>query len=142
MNKTKTKCKQLVSSLPNQSLRTIVKIYKYYICISPNNTQLCITCVAYLLIFCVRCPIMCIYVLNTVLLCPLQFPHKNDVRFVFTSSCLQEGLCHIYVFCVCLRIVVSNTHSGVFLLCSSSYLIPCVVSFSRLSIVDCPFGIL
>ena len=22
------------------------------------------------------------------------FPHKNDVRFVFTSSCLQEGSCH------------------------------------------------
>ena len=30
------------------------------------------------------------------------FPHKNDVRFVFTSSCLQEGSCLIYVICVCL----------------------------------------
>jgi hypothetical protein len=35
---------------------------------------------------------------------------KNDVRFVFISSCLQEGPCLIYVFCVCLRIVVSKTY--------------------------------
>jgi hypothetical protein len=48
------------------------------------------------------CPIMCFYVLSSVLWCPLRFPHKNDVRFVFTSSC------------VCLRIVVSNTFFVVF----------------------------
>jgi hypothetical protein len=30
------------------------------------------------------CPIMCLYVLICVLWCP----HTNDVRFVFTSSCL------------------------------------------------------
>ena len=35
---------------------------------------------------------------------------KNDVRFVFTTSCLYEGPCLIYVICVCLRIVVSNTY--------------------------------
>ena len=34
--------------------------------------------------------------------------HKNDVLFVFTSSCLYEGLCLIYFIYVCLRIVVSN----------------------------------
>jgi hypothetical protein len=34
------------------------------------------------------CPIMCLYVMGSVLWCPLRFPHKNDVRFVFTSSCL------------------------------------------------------
>ena len=33
-----------------------------------------------------------------------------DVRSVFISSCLQEGSCLIYVNCVCLRIVVSNTY--------------------------------
>jgi hypothetical protein len=32
------------------------------------------------------CPIMCLHVLSSVL-CPLRLPHKNDVRFVFTSSC-------------------------------------------------------
>jgi hypothetical protein len=45
--------------------------------------------------------------------CPLRIPHNNDVRFVFTSRCLYEGSCLISVICVCLRIVVSNTYSGV-----------------------------
>lgn len=30
------------------------------------------------------CLIMCHYVLISVLWCPLRFPHKNDVRFIFT----------------------------------------------------------
>ena len=59
------------------------------------------------------CPIMCRYVLSSMMWCPLRFPHKNDVRFVFTSSCLQESSCLIYV--VCLRIVVSYTYCVVFL---------------------------
>jgi len=29
-----------------------------------------------------------LYVLSTVLWCPLRFRHENDVRFVFSSSCL------------------------------------------------------
>ena len=33
------------------------------------------------------CPIMCLYVQSFVFWCPLQFPHKHDVLFVFTSSC-------------------------------------------------------
>jgi len=34
-------------------------------------------------------PIMCLYVLSSVLCCQLRFPHiKNDVWLVFTSSCL------------------------------------------------------
>ena len=58
-------------------------------------------------LFSVLCsPIMCLYVLGSV----LWFPHTNDVRFVFTSSCLQEGPCLINVICVCLRIMVSNAH--------------------------------
>ena len=36
----------------------------------------------------------------------LRFPQKNNVRFVFTSCCLYEGSCLIYVSCVCLRIVL------------------------------------
>ena len=31
---------------------------------------------------------MCLYVLSSVLWCPWRFPHKNNVLFVFTSSCL------------------------------------------------------
>jgi hypothetical protein len=46
---------------------------------------------------------MCPYVLSSLLWCPLRFPHKNDVRFVFTFSCLLEGWCLIYVICICLR---------------------------------------
>jgi len=30
--------------------------------------------------------IMCLYVLSSVVWCLLRFPHKNDVRFVFTSN--------------------------------------------------------
>ena len=40
--------------------------------------------------------------------------------FVFTSCCLQQGSCLIYVICVCLRKVVSNTYCVVFLLCFST----------------------
>ena len=36
--------------------------------------------------------------------------HKNDVRFIFTTSCLQDGACLIHVMYACLRIVVSNTY--------------------------------
>jgi hypothetical protein len=53
----------------------------------------------------------------------------NGVRFVFTSSCLLEGSCLGYVFCVCLRIVMSNTYCVVFLFCFSSFCVPFVDSF-------------
>ena len=44
---------------------------------------------------------MCLYViLSSVVLYPLRFPHKNDVRFVFTSSWLWESSCLIYVICL------------------------------------------
>ena len=38
---------------------------------------------------------MCLYVLSSVLWCSLRFPHKNDVRFVFTSTC-----CLLFTLCV------------------------------------------
>jgi hypothetical protein len=66
------------------------------------------------------CPIMCLYVLSSVLWCLLRFPYKTDVKCVFTSSCLLAGVCNIYVICICLRIVLSNTYCGVFWLCFSS----------------------
>ena len=56
----------------------------------------------------------------------------NHVRFVFTPSCVQEDSCFIYVTCVCLRRVVSNTYCVVFLLYLSS---SCV---SGLSILIAP----
>jgi hypothetical protein len=66
--------------------------------------------------------IMCLYVLSFVLW--LQFRIKNDVRFVFTSSCLWEGSCLIYVICDYLRILVSNTYCVVFLFCFTSSCVP------------------
>ena len=59
---------------------------------------------------------------------------KNDDRFVFTTSCLHAGSCLIYVICMCLRILLSNTYCFVFLLCFSS---PCA-PYIPLSL-DCPF---
>jgi hypothetical protein len=38
--------------------------------------------------FSLLCCLMCLYGLRSVLWCSLRFPHKNYVRFVFTSSCL------------------------------------------------------
>ena len=64
------------------------------------------------------------------------------VLFVFTSSCLQEGSCLIYVMCVCLHIVVSNTYYVVFLFCFSSSCVPYFASFSGLSFFECQFGII
>jgi hypothetical protein len=62
--------------------------------------------------------------------------------FVFTSSCLQEGACLIYVICVCFRIVVSNTYCVVFSFCFSSSCVPYFARFSGLFCFDCPLGIL
>ena len=73
--------------------------------------------------------------MSSVLWCWLWFPHKNDVRFVFTSSCSC-------LVCVCLRMVVSNTYCIVFLLCFTSSCLPCVASVSGLSIIICPLGVL
>jgi len=69
---------------------------------------------------------MCLYVLSCVLWCPLWFPHQYNVWFVFTPSGLWEGSCLIYVICVCLRIVVSNSYcAAVFLFCLSSVCVLC-----------------
>ena len=57
---------------------------------------------------------------------------KNDPRFVFTSSCLQEGSYLIYFIGVCLRIVVSNTYCVVFLYHLSWSCVSYVGSFSGL----------
>ena len=54
------------------------------------------------------------------LFCILRFPQQqknNTVRFLFTSSCLLERSFLIYVICVCLRIMVTNTYCVVTLIC-------------------------
>jgi hypothetical protein len=78
------------------------------------------------------CPIMCLYVLNSVLWCLLRFLHENDVRFVFISSCF------IYVICACCRKVLSNTYCVLFLFCFSS---SCILLYNILLPVflDCSF---
>ena len=62
---------------------------------------------------------------------------QKHVRFIFTprSSCL------IYVICVCLRILVSNTYCVVSLFCFSSSYVPYITSFSGLSLFDSLFVI-
>jgi len=63
-----------------------------------------------------------------------------DVRIqpMFGSSLppvvCKRSSCLIYVICVCLRIVVSNTYCVVFLFCFSSSCVPYIASF-----LDCLF---
>ena len=82
-----------------------------------------------LLIFkvCMCCPIMCLYVLSSMLWCPLRVWHKHDVRLVFISGCVYLWLSCLSRNCVCLRIV---TFCVVFLFCLSSSYVPYVASFS------------
>ena len=72
-------------------------------------------------------PTVCLYVLSPVLSCPTRYPHKNNVRFVFTCSC-----CLIYLICVCLCIVVSNTYCVCFV---SLHLVYPMLPVS----LNCPF---
>ena len=68
------------------------------------------------------CPIMCLYVLSSVLWCPLRFPHKNDVRFVFISSC--HVLFTLFVF-VCIKWFSTQWHIVLyFLFCFTSSCVP------------------
>jgi hypothetical protein len=76
------------------------------------------------------CSIMCLDFLNSVLWCPLWFTHNNDVRFVFTSSCLSN-LCYL---CVSLSIVVSTTYCVVFFPFVCLRPVSCVPS-----VASCPF---
>ena len=65
---------------------------------------------------------MCLYVLSSVLWCPLRFPHKNDVRFVFISSC--HVLFTLFVF-VCIKWFSTQWHIVLyFLFCFTSSCVP------------------
>ena len=57
----------------------------------------------------------------------------DDVRFALDQHAELDNSCLVYVICVCLRIVVSNTYYLVFL---------GLASFSKLSNFDWSFGIL
>jgi len=50
------------------------------------------------LVFCVV--ILCVYVLMSVVWCPLRFPYKSDAGFVFTSGCLY-GVHAFFTLCLC-----------------------------------------
>jgi hypothetical protein len=82
------------------------------------------------------CPMMCLYVLSSVLWCPLRFPHKHDVRFVFISSCLYGVGVGVmsYLRYMCLCIVVSNTYCVVF-----CFVFDRVVYLMLSVSLDCPF---
>jgi hypothetical protein len=74
------------------------------------------------------CPIMCLYIQSSMFWCLLLFIHKNDVRFVFASSCLWEGS---FLICVCLHIYSGVQH----ILCCVFVMFVFVLPVS----LDCPF---
>jgi len=65
-----------------------------------------------------------------------KVPHLPDERWAIRIG-INTGK-NLKLFCVCLRIVVSNTYCVVFSFCFPSS----VASFSGLLICDFPFGIL
>ena len=121
----------LLHTLPASRAPEFTPVFWWYPC-----------CSFYCAVLLQKC--MCLSVPSSVLWGPLQFPHKNDIHFVVTSSCLQKDSCLIYAFCVSLRIAVSNAYC-VLLCFACLHLVSCVpyvAIFSGLSIFDCPFGIL
>ena len=71
---------------------------------------------------------------------------KSYLKIMFGSS-LPPVVCrraHVLFtfFCVCVRLVVSNTYCVIVFVCFSSFCVHYVASFSGLSICDYPFGIL
>jgi hypothetical protein len=94
------------------------------------------------------CPIMYLYVLRSVLWCPLRFPHKTMFGSSLPPVVCRKAIRLIYVICVCLRRVVSTTYCVVFLFCFCSSCVPYVSRFSGLSNFHhtyskgCPLGVL
>ena len=68
-----------------------------------------------------------------------------DYNAGFQGACAGIVNIHVFFVCVCLRIVVSNTCWVVFFCCVCLRFVSCVpsvASFSGMSILDCPFGLL
>ena len=81
--------------------------------------------------------LLCVFVFR-VPCCDVRYDFRIKMMFrsYFTSSCLYEAAYLIYVICVCLRVVVSNTYCVVFLSCFSS---SCVHYICMLPVsLDCP----
>jgi hypothetical protein len=66
----------------------------------------------------------------------------SSLRVELCTSCLKECSCLIYVICMCLFILVSNTYCVVFFVLF--FFVLCTLCCQFLSIVhfDCPIGIL
>ena len=96
-----------------------------------------------LLIFLVFCVVLlCVFWVSY---CDVRYDFR--IKTMFGSSlpavvCRRAQSCPIYVICVCLCIVLSNTYCVMFSFGFSSSGVHYVASFSELSIYDCPFRIL
>ena len=64
-------------------------------------------------------------------ICKTTF-HKNDIRFVFTSSCLYDASCLIYVFAFVCYSGVKHILCSVFVLFFVVLFVPYIASFSGL----------
>jgi hypothetical protein len=80
------------------------------------------------------CYIKCIYVLSSVLWCPLRFPHKSDVWFVFTSSWLYVGRIMSYLHYLCLFAISGVQHICFFCFVCLRLVYPVFPAY-----LDCPF---
>ena len=72
----------------------------------------------------------------------LQINYTNICVDLYQCSIWNEGVsdfCVLFTFCVCLRVVVSNSYCAVFLFRFSSSYLPYVASFSGLSIFSVVF---
>jgi hypothetical protein len=69
-----------------------------------------------LLFSCLCCPIVCLYILSSVLWCPLRFPHNTMFCSLLPPVVCRERIYHLR-YIVSLRIVVSNTYCDLFLFC-------------------------
>jgi hypothetical protein len=93
------------------------------------------------LVFCVVLLYMCLFALGPVLWCPLWFPHKT----MFGSS-LPPVVCrrtHVFFTLFVFACVMwCPTHIVLCFVLFSSSCVHYVVSFSGLTIVDCPFSVI
>ena len=78
----------------------------------------------------------CVAHLFSFLCCPSMFGSSLP-----PVVCRRVQVCLIYVICVCLHTVVSNTYCVVFLFCFSSSCVPYDANFSGFSFFDRSFGI-
>ena len=81
------------------------------------------------------CPIMCLCVLRFLLWCLLHFPHRKRYSIRLYLQLFVRGLIS-YLRYLCLLAL-----SGVQQILCCGFFFRLVVSFSRLSIFGCPFGI-